>query len=270
MKNFLNMTCLITIMLGITTTFTSCGNDNEYTKASSNLRRIFKGKLPKSVDGLTIETNGKGQVVAFKSEEDKNDRGVERIMNVTLKYKDESANPSEWMTDVVVTAKLRSGKLFAVYNMDLNEKGFVRHCEVQRYSYNSDYIQERWRMDFTYNGDDQLETIREHETTTTFIYKDGDIVEEKWDSKASGNPIYYTSRDVPTPIENKGGILCVSLNDDALKYIYYAGLLGKGTRHLPVKAYDNYYLMQFLWKFDAEGYPLAVYEKGNLMHSFTW
>ena len=85
--------------------------------------------------------------------------------------------------------------------------------------------------------------------------------------------ISYTSDSVETPIENKG---CLMLFDttfgvdmDEMKYAYYAGLLGKATKHLPVKNNED----EFVWTLNNDGYPIemnleSMYEDDTF--TFEW
>ena len=56
-------------------------------------------------------------------------------------------------------------------------------------------------------------------------------------------------------------------------YAYYAGLLGKATKDLPVKLVDNkhdtQYTQNFSWTLNSAGYPISF--KGNhKTYSFSW
>ncbi|WP_315292734.1 DUF4595 domain-containing protein [Hoylesella loescheii] len=280
MKKFLTFVCIVATMLGSTATFTSCSTDIDGNSTTNNIRRVFPDKLPKSMDGMIIERNEKGQVVAFKCQKGKNIRNVET--NVTLEYKDGLTKNSGQKPDVVVTEKLLDGRLLNVYNLVLNEKGFVRHCLINEYDRNTNQITGTTTMDFAYNADEQLEATQSCENeregivvTETFIYQDGDIVEKKrhYSNKPKGktvSKVYYTSKFSPNPIENKGGVTCFHDSSDGLEYFYYAGLLGKGTKHLPIMFTDDNYLLHYKWEFDSDGYPLAAYLKGYLSKSFTW
>ena len=53
--------------------------------------------------------------------------------------------------------------------------------------------------------------------------------------------IYYTSEEIVNPIENVGCIMIFyiefNVNLGYIEYAYYAGLLGRATKNLPVKKY---------------------------------
>lgn len=94
--------------------------------------------------------------------------------------------------------------------------------------------------------------------------------------------IYYTSSTISTPLLNKG---CVMLFDttfgvdmDEMKYAYYAGLLGKATKHLPLQCvekgekYENNYY--FTWTLNAAGLPVSFKSDYNnytfKTYTFVW
>lgn len=73
MKKILTTAYLSAMVLGATMTFTSCSNnndDNDTAGAVANPKTVFTGGLPRSVAGMTIRTNEKGQVISMKNGED--------------------------------------------------------------------------------------------------------------------------------------------------------------------------------------------------------
>lgn len=135
-----------------------------------------------------------------------------------------------------------------VCNLYLDKNGFVKHCEETEYDLDGKQ-EETW--DFTYNGDGQLLTMMRSEggnEKTTIKYQDGNIVETATVSanepeESSSYKVYYTSTDMPLPIENKGSIMffdgTFGIDMDEMEYAYYAGLLGKATRNLPARLVDD-------------------------------
>lgn len=92
----------------------------------------------------------------------------------------------------------------------------------------------------------------------------------------------YTSSSVPTPIENKGCIMLFFARlESQFEYAYYAGLLGKATKYMPLTSYNfvpGYkYGIDLSWTFNDNGYPTAVKEyrsDGDReqvgSHTFSW
>ena len=72
MKKIITMAFLSAAVLGATMTFTSCGSNNDEPKGEVvetgtevNPLKVFTGGLPKSIAGMAIQTNEKGQVIAI-------------------------------------------------------------------------------------------------------------------------------------------------------------------------------------------------------------
>ncbi|PXX14331.1 DUF4595 domain-containing protein [Hoylesella shahii] len=278
MKKIIIMTYLSVAVLGATMTFSSCSNDNDdATSTVANPQTVFTGGLPKSIAGMTIQTNEKGQVIAIVPESGK----LITFKPITFKYKDATTRSTASTPDVVMT--IGEGKEYSTYNLYLNKDGFVKHCEEVVHNLDGEHTVP-WN--FTYNSNGQLLTMQssgEGATgTTTIIYQNGNIVETKIEyfHEAEFNhshKIYYTSTDITTPIENKGSVMLFDenfgLDSDDVLYAYYAGLLGKATKDLPVKLIDNkhhsQYTQYFSWTLNSAGYPISF--KGNhKTYSFSW
>ena len=119
-------------------------------------------------------------------------------------------------------------------------------------------------------ADDHIETVIEtnknRKSITTISYKDGDIVSctDKIGTETNTYITHYTSKEVTTPIVNKGGLMPYSLfgvDVDELDIAYYAGMLGKPTRHLPLGySWNGKKQYTVTWKLDKEGYPIQYKE----------
>ena len=272
MKRIITIAFLAAAVLSVAMTFTSCRSDNDdATSAVANPQTVFTGGLPKSIAGMTIQTNGKGQVIAIVLESGK---------PIIFKYKDATTRSTASTPDVVMT--IGKGKEYSTYNLYLNKDGFAKHCEEVVHNLDGEYTVP-WN--FTYNSNGQLLTMQCSESgteETTITYQNGNIVETKiaYSKEAEFNhshKIYYTSTDITTPIENKGSVMLFDENfgldrDDVL-YAYYAGLLGKATKDLPVKLFDNkhhtQYTQNFSWTLNSAGYPISF--KGNhKTYYFSW
>lgn len=114
---------------------------------------------------------------------------------------------------------------------------------------------------------------------TTVKYSDGNIVEVTKVSaeEPSENSVYkisYTSKSVPSPIANKGCLMVFDgtfgIDMDEMAYAYYAGLLGKATKNLPVSYVDEDGDESiFTWAINAQGYPTLLEYDGD-KYKFAW
>lgn len=85
--------------------------------------------------------------------------------------------------------------------------------------------------------------------------------------------IEYTSETQANGLENKGCIMLfdktIGIELDELDFAYYAGLLGRATKKLPLKKVESYsdvsntYTTIFNWTFNTKGYPTKLSSKEN-------
>lgn len=275
MKRLSYLGCLVAIALS-TTTMTACGETTEETiienssaNVSEGLSRIFTTGMPKVVNGYTIARNEQGQVYLMKK-----GRGRDKIV---FEYK--AANLANTNApDVVMTVTDDDDK--KVYNLFLNNNGYIRHCDEIEYERGESPKRQTW--DFEYNAAGQLSKVVSSEDgyeTTTITYRDGNIVRTSVVSGMSGiekdrHDIFYTSNTVATPILNKGNVMffddTFDIDIEELQYAYYAGLLGKATKHLPVRSIDEKNeVSTFRWTLDSNGYPTR-FSEGDDTKRITW
>lgn len=275
MKRLSYLGCLVAIALS-TTTMTACGETTEETiienssaNVSEGLSRIFTTGMPKVVNGYTIARNEQGQVYLMKKS-----RGRDKVV---FEYK--AANLANTNApDVVMTVTDDDDK--KVYNLFLNNNGYIRHCDEIEYERGESPKRQTW--DFEYNAAGQLSKVVSSEDgyeTTTITYKDGNIVRTSVVSGMSGiekdrHDIFYTSNTVATPILNKGNVMffddTFDIDIEELQYAYYAGLLGKATKHLPVRSIDEKNeVSTFRWTLDSNGYP-TCFSEGDDTKRITW
>lgn len=155
----------------------------------------------------------------------------------------------------------------------LNSQGFANKATLTDYeSAGEEPDVSEW--EFSYNDDGQLikykcKSYRDDEYTIT--YSNGDIIsvncdsEESWDSFKTS--VQYTNSVVTKPIENIGGVMlwddCFDVDLDEFEFVYYAGLLGKGTKHLPVSyreddGQDDWEEVKMEWSLNASQLPTMV------------
>ena len=276
MKKIITMAYLSAAVLGATMTFTSCGSNNDEPKGEVvetgtgvNPLRVFTGGMPVSFGDATILKNIKGQVSTIQSDYE----------IVTFEYKDMSTHASEAQPQVVMTIKDKKATLTYVCNLYLGKDGFVKHCDETKKDEGSDYQKETW--DFTYNNDGQLLTMLRgrRNKKTTIKYQDGNIVETTTTSAVYSDhkhsyKIFYTSESALSPIVNKGCLMLfdytLGIDMDEMQYAYYAGLLGKATKNLPVKLVHNENRIDnFTWTLNSNGYPISLRAFPD-DYSFEW
>ncbi len=281
MKELFKFMLMATIATSISIAFVSCGNDdddhnngggtNTTTSANVNPQNVFTGGMPKSFAGNQIMTNADGLVYAITGEE-----GV----NVSFKYSKATKADMAYAYDVMMTI-YGEGEIM-ICNMTLGKNGFVSHCDEMEI-YEGGRETETW--DFTYNSNGQLAQMQRSEggkEKTQIKYENGNIVEvsttsEEEPGETSTYKIYYTSDDTMTAIENKGCIMLfdntLGIDMDEMEYAYLAGLLGKATKHLPVRCVDvtENYTDIFTWTLNNAGYPIKLsFDDSPETISFVW
>lgn len=163
-----------------------------------------------------------------------------------------------------------------VYNLFLNKDGFVKYCDEIDYEEKGN-TPKTTTWNFEYNSDGQLiKAVQSKDgvkTSSTIAYNDGDAVETVTMSEKDGKEtdhyrIYYTSKKVTLPIENRGCIMsfdvALGLDLDHLHGAYYAGMLGKATKHLPIYNMDkDNDKTTFDWILNNNGFPTKIVVKND-------
>ena len=275
MKKTITIALLTAAVIGATSFFSSCSNKNDDDwiiegspdPVTIDLSKVFTNGMPKEVDSMTIQTDDNGLVTGIQTKDE----------TVSFKY-------NNTKTRVIVTPNVfmkveRNGKA-TVYIMYLNNNGFVRECMKEQ---NENTKEDRWR--FTYNDNDQLINIihsADDYKKFTLTYKDSNIseietttiVSQTTTRKKDTYKVAYTSDTTPVPIVNKGNIMLFNttfgIDIGAMKYAYYAGLLGKATKNLPVQLIDkNGNKTTFTWIVNSNGFPTAM-TSGIHQYKFVW
>jgi len=281
MKKLLFLAAMLPVMF-----FSSCSDDDKEkgggeggggtTSFLVDPSVVFPNKAPKTVAGMTITrdkdglvtkiTDENGNIATFEYESPT--RVIEATQRVKMTVKDEEET--------------------YLFDLLLGYNGFVKSCE-QTYITPSETTKDTWT--FRYNTDEQLNYMKRSEgdnEVTTITYKDGNITEVNMVSE--GDPkdkmkatISYTTM-TEANIENKGSVMLFDetfgIDMDEMKYVYYAGMLGKATKHLPLKVVfededgkeEN---LSFQWYIYDSGYPDSVRfleEDGSddETYEFTW
>ena len=275
MKKTITISLLAVAVISATFILSSCSNKNDDDwiiegwpdPVTIDLSKVFTNGMPKEVDSMTIQTDDNGLVTGIKTKEE----------TVSFKY-------NNTKTRVIVIPNVfmkveRNGKA-TVYIMYLNNNGFVRECMIEQ---KENTKEDTWR--FTYNDNDQLINIihsADDYKEFTLTYKDSNIseietktiVSQTTTRKKDTCKVAYTSTATPTPIVNKGNIMLFNttfgIDIGAMKYAYYAGLLGKATKNLPVQFIDkNGNKTNFTWTVNSNGFPTTM-TSGSHQYKFGW
>ena len=275
MKKTITIALLTAAVIGATFVLSSCSNKNDDDliidgwpdPVTIDLSKVFTNGMPKEVDSMTIQTDDRGLVTGIQTKDE----------TVSFKY-DNTKTRAIVIPNVFMKVE-RNGKA-TVYVMYLNNNGFVRECMIEQ---KENTKEDTWR--FTYNDNDQLINIihsADDYKKFTLTYKDGNISEIE--TKTILSPattkqkdtckVAYTSTATPTPIVNKGNIMLFNttfgIDIGAMKYAYYAGLLGKATKNLPLQLIDkNGNKNNFTWTVNSNGFPTSM-TSGSHQYKFGW
>lgn len=250
---------LIALSMG----FVSCSDDDDDNNGNGNgtsseeivkPSEVFTSGLPSQIGDMMITTNEKGQISEIK-DDDKTitfqyasvARASEYDMTMDVKWLD---NPQDWVK----------------FYIKLNKQGFIASADEVIYE-DGGQNTETWA--FEYNSDGQMTKMVRSEgnnEVTTITYSNGDIV--KVDMKSDPDPEYPDETDemhaviTNTNIPNKSGIMLFDetyrIDMDEMAPAYFAGLLGKGTKHLPLKAVEDNYSVTCSWTLDGNDMPTSL------------
>ncbi len=260
---FLKMGAIAIVAIAGCAGFVSCNDDdkdepnggNENEEVAVNPSKVFTAGVPKQVGTMSVVTDAKGLITSMNSAEDR--------VNIVFNYPSMSRAESY---DVVMDVDDDGDK--TTFNMLLNEMGFAKYCK----QIESDGDVEEWW--FEYNSDGQLIKMKRSEGDNEvheMTYENSNIVSVKeihTDHEGDNNWVISYGSSL---IENKG---CIMLFDetfgidmDEMKYAYFAGLLGKATKNLPIEKVDliDGDKSTYDWTLNADGLPviLVSVDSGN-------
>ncbi|MBQ9077531.1 MAG: DUF4595 domain-containing protein [Muribaculaceae bacterium] len=234
------------------------GNSSVTENVKQNLSEVFPKGVPAQVGDDAIEVDANGLVAGINS-----DGNI-----ITFNYKDDSGRGY----DVVMDIDNES-----VCCLRLNSSGFVEYCLQEKTDEYDEYgereIEEWW---FEYNSSGQITKMKRTEGGNeifTITYTNWNIGRVEMTSDDPDEFDVSVISYGESPIENSCGIMlfdeCFGIDMDEMKYAYYAGLLGKATRHLPVRNNDTYNVDVFDWTLDSEGRPTSM-NNGQETVYFSW
>ena len=276
MRKLFQLALMVTLTVG-TTMMASCSKDNSdepeqkmVNGTDVNPRNVFPLGLPKKLSEKVLTLNEKGQLIQLAEPNDD-----ERI---TFEYKDVALGSTQ-APQVILTETDEPDK--HVYELYLNRNGFVTHAKETHYS--NDHIIGKATWDFAYNADNQLKDAKCSADKKHIVleYQNGNVV--KTTTTAAGKPTEVTTITYATAstrrIENKTGVMLFATTLDAdfdnLEVAYYAGLLGKPSKNLPLQSEKFGDKATFKWTLDGNGNPTVLnYSFSNLSENFrfpfTW
>ena len=282
MRKLLNFVWLLAIALGAAIALTACSKNSDGPdggedkgKVEVNPTKVFVNGMPKIVDGSVFTRDFKGRLSSIYNREE----------NVLIAFAyTSSILGTKDVPNVVMTVTDADER--TVYNLFLNKDGFVKYCDEIDYEKKGN-TPKTTTWNFEYNSDGQLIKAVESKdgvkTSSTIAYNDGDAVETVTMSEKDGKEtdhyrIYYTSKKVTSPIENRGCIMsfdvALGLDLDHLHGAYYAGMLGKATKHLPIYNMDkDNDKTTFDWILNDNGFPTKIVVKddeGREESNFVW
>lgn len=282
MKKLSNFVWLLAIALGAAIALTACSKNSDGPdggedkgKVEVNPTKVFVNGMPKIVDGSVFTRDFKGRLSSIYNKEE----------NVLIAFAyTSSILGTKDVPNVVMTVTDADER--TVYNLFLNKDGFVKYCDEIDYEEKGN-TPKTTTWNFEYNSDGQLiKAVQSKDgvkTSSTIAYNDGDAVETVTMSEKDGKEtdhyrIYYTSKKVTSPIENRGCIMsfdvALGLDLDHLQIAYFAGMLGKATKHLPIYNMDkDNDKTTFDWILNDNGFPTKIVVKddgGREESNFVW
>lgn len=276
MRKLFQLALMVTLTAG-TAMMASCSKDNSdepeqkmVNGTDVNPRNVFPLGLPKKISETVLTLNEKGQLIQLAEP-----NGDERI---TFEYKDVALGSTQ-APQVILTETDEPDK--HVYELYLNRDGFVNHAKETHYR--NDHIAGKATWDFAYNADNQLKDVKCSADKKHIVleYQNGNVV--KTTTTTVGKPTEVTTITYATasirPIENKTGVMLFGATLDAdfdnLEVAYYAGLLGKPSKNLPLQSEKSGNKATSKWTLDSNGNPTALnhsfsYSSERFSTTFTW
>lgn len=248
--------------------FASCSDDNDeptpdVNTGKANPTTVFTQGVPSTVGDLVITKNADGLVTKIVDGET-----VYTFDYTGAKAKSRATRPTDY--DMTMNVEWGDDENGVDFFIKLNAQGYIEYAyEEDESEYDGLQVDEWW---FKYNAAGQLiemkRTEGDNEVTTITYNADGDITKVSVKDDEDGNKmettISYTDATHKNAIVNKSGIMLYDdsfrIDMDEMAPAYYAGLLGKCTKHLPlsVKEIDEQYAYNysFVWELDANDMPV--------------
>ncbi len=210
----------------------SC-SDNDEPKVDEvkapTTENVFPDGLPSNVDGANFTTNEKGQLTKI----------VDGYSTVTFEYGSFTPTRAHNFTVLMKNRNSESPYYGSDIYLELNKQGFVSYA-YQVYL-DEDLDDDEWW--FEYNNDGRLTRLKRTESGDDFkiTYTNEDITKVVQDDERGCHDEWtfsYTNEEYKNVVPNKGCLMlyddffCVDM--DEMGSAYFAGLLGKPTKNLPM------------------------------------
>lgn len=252
-------------LMAFSMTLASCSDsDHEPTPDvpdGSSIAEIFHMGVPASVGDAAIEVNDKGQVTKII---------VNETEEIIFEYGDFS-RASKYNAVMRFRGQDYSDN-YDIY-LQLNKQGFVSFASLVY----TESGEEDGRWEFEYDADGHIIHTKsqwydgEYDQESQIKYINGDISEyQVLDAREyEYYTVRYTNSAFKQIVPNKGGIMLYEdffdIDLDEIELAYYAGLLGKGTKNLPMAIHDSEdvddeYDWEFGWEFNADQLPVKFYD----------
>ncbi len=255
---------------------TSCDDDDDVKSSEPSIDNVFTDGLPESVGGAKFTTNAKGQVTKI----------VNESRNYSLEYGSFTPSRAHNFTVLMKVRSIENPDRGSDVYMELNGQGFVTYA-YQVDLKGEDEADEWW---FEYNNDGQLSRLKRTEGGDDFkiSYDKGDITKVYQDEEDGDHREYtfsYTNSENKTVVANKGCIMefddMYRVDMDEMGVVYYAGMLGKPAKNLPmgyvrkgIEGKEEYTddPVVFHWEFNADKLPVKFWDDDNTGEAvtFTW
>lgn len=210
------------------------GNENTAPGTAENVttNNVFEGTMPASVDGATFTTNGQGQVTEIKEG------------NTTISFEYGKFTRAQEFQVLMKERDSQYADDGSNFYIQVNAQGFAVYA-LQEYL-DDDEVDEWW---FEYNAEGQLTRLKRSESGDDFniTWTNGDITSVAHSEEDGDNgvtTIAYTNSKYTTPVANKGNLMMFdsffNIDMDEFGVAYFAGLLGKSTKNLPMGYEEKY------------------------------
>lgn len=257
---------------------TSCSDgDNDEPKPNKpvepSIENVFSEGVPAQVGEAKITTNEKGQVTKI----------VDGPDVITFEY-GKFSRATEFNAKMTISDP-QYPKDGSEFYLQLNAQGFITYA-LQVYL-DAEEGEDTWK--FEYNADGQLTRLKRSEGGDDFkiTYTAGDItkvVQDDEDGDHCEYTISYTNADFKSVVANKGNVMLFDdffhIDMDEMGIAYFAGLLGKSTKNLPMGFIEKYtegdstdtYSGTYHWVFNNSNLPTKFYsgDYENDAVTFVW
>lgn len=222
---------------------------------TANPTTVFPNGMPAQAGDYTITTDASGLVTKI----------VDGNETTTFAYGSISRATTY---DAYMKVEWGGEDSYVEFYCTLNKQGYIDYALEYDTDENGNTDTEEWW--FTYTADGRLKTMKRSEgdnEVTTLTYSGDDIVKvdmvneplDPADFAETHATIAYTDATHATPIDNVSGLMCYDdcfcIDMDEMEPAYYAGLLGRGTAHLPLSAVEDGDRYSYIWTLDADRMP---------------